>query len=124
MAGSLTVNTLNGVDVSVSPPATQAFANSYDLGVNQTWQDMTASRVSGVTYTNSTGKPIVVIFGGSGFSATGRGYMYVDGRLVGDVPSVSGIAYAPRMQAIVPNGSTYSCTQGQMSSPLICYELR
>jgi len=28
------------------------------IGVGQTWQDMTASRASGVTYTNSTGKPI------------------------------------------------------------------
>jgi len=28
------------------------------IGVGQTWQDMTSSRVSGVTYTNSTGKPI------------------------------------------------------------------
>lgn len=28
------------------------------LGSGQTWQDVTASRASGVTYTNSTGKPI------------------------------------------------------------------
>jgi len=28
------------------------------IGVGQTWQDMTASRSSGFTYTNSTGKPI------------------------------------------------------------------
>jgi len=29
-----------------------------EIGVGQTWQDMTASRSSGATYTNSTGKPI------------------------------------------------------------------
>ena len=28
------------------------------IGVGQTWQDVTSSRVSGITYTNSTGKPI------------------------------------------------------------------
>ena len=28
------------------------------LGVGQTWQNLTSSRASGVTYTNSTGKPI------------------------------------------------------------------
>ena len=35
-------------------------ATSSTLGVGQTWQDLTSSRVSGTTYTNSTGKPIVV----------------------------------------------------------------
>ena len=29
-----------------------------EIGVGQTWQDVTASRASGVTYTNTTGKPI------------------------------------------------------------------
>lgn len=37
-----------------------ATANSYDLGVGQTWQNMTSSRSKSVTYTNSTGKPISV----------------------------------------------------------------
>ena len=31
-----------------------------DFGVGQTWQDVTASRAKGVTYTNSTGKPIFI----------------------------------------------------------------
>lgn len=42
-------------------------ANTSDLkeiGVNQTWQDVTASRVTGVTYINTTGKPIEVLFSG------------------------------------------------------------
>ena len=30
------------------------------IGVGQTWRDVTASRALGVTYTNNTGKPIVV----------------------------------------------------------------
>lgn len=33
-------------------------ANLKEIGVGQTWQDVTGSRVAGVTYTNSTGKPI------------------------------------------------------------------
>lgn len=38
-------------------------ANSLNagLGVNQTWQAVTGSRVSGTTYTNSTGKPILIM---------------------------------------------------------------
>ena len=31
------------------------------LGVGQTWQDVTAQRVMGTTYTNSTGKPIMLV---------------------------------------------------------------
>lgn len=46
MSGSLTANYINGVDISVRPPATQAFANNFDLGVGQTWQDVTGSSVS------------------------------------------------------------------------------
>ena len=30
------------------------------LGVGQTWQDVTGDRTSGMTYTNTTGKPIIV----------------------------------------------------------------
>jgi hypothetical protein len=30
------------------------------FGVGQTWQDLTSSRASGVTYTNTTGKPIQI----------------------------------------------------------------
>ncbi len=31
------------------------------IGINQTWQDVSTSRKSGVTYTNTTGKPIMVM---------------------------------------------------------------
>ena len=47
----------------IVPTATtsgQAVNFSQVLGVGQTWQDVTASRALGVTYTNSTGKPIMV----------------------------------------------------------------
>ena len=37
-----------------------ATANLHDLGVGQTWQDVTASRAAGVTYTNTTQKPTFV----------------------------------------------------------------
>lgn len=36
-------------------------ALSGGIGVNQTWQVVTASRSKGITYTNSTGKPIMVV---------------------------------------------------------------
>lgn len=34
--------------------------SSNSLGVGQTWQDVTSSRVSGITYTNTTGRPIQI----------------------------------------------------------------
>jgi hypothetical protein len=42
------------------------------FGVNQTWQDLTGSRAAGTTYTNTTGKPIMVFVrcGGSFLSAS------------------------------------------------------
>lgn len=81
-------------------------ANSYDLGVGQTWQDVTASRSAGVTYTNSTGKPImfVLITNASSTSIT------VDSKLVGRLNH--GSSADDTVSAIVPNGSTYSYTNG------------
>ncbi|WP_225519991.1 hypothetical protein [Escherichia coli] len=48
--------------------------NNTNLGQNQTVQDLTATRALGVTYTNTTGKPIAVsvrITGGASVNATG-----------------------------------------------------
>jgi hypothetical protein len=56
-----------------------------EIGVGQTWQDVSGSRSAGVTYTNSTGKPInlfLVIKNGSysgfRFSIDGISLTYAD----------------------------------------------
>ena len=70
------------------------------LGVGQTWQNLTSSRASGVTYTNSTGKPILVVVN------TYAGTSIVDGvtlRYIGDDSEGD-------WSFIVPSGSTYSVT--------------
>ncbi|PPC95732.1 MAG: hypothetical protein CTY32_08625 [Methylotenera sp.] len=36
------------------------------LGMGQTWQDLTASRAANTVYTNSTGRPIMVVISGGG----------------------------------------------------------
>lgn len=46
------------VSAAVNPSNAATIAQSTDLGVGQTWQNVTASRVSGQTYTNNTGRPI------------------------------------------------------------------
>ena len=35
-------------------------AGDLSVGVSQTWQNVTSSRTAGTTYTNSTGRPIMV----------------------------------------------------------------
>ena len=74
ISGSTNDITVNGVSVATDTEVSSAVArgvapkaNTADLkeiGVNQTWQDVTASRVTGVTYINTTGKPIEVLFSG------------------------------------------------------------
>ncbi len=106
---------VNGVSVATDAEVSSAVAsgvapkaNTADLkeiGVGQTWQDVTASRASGVTYTNTTGKPIVVNV--SSNAGTGSYNFFVNGvSIVGITESsASNNAF---MGIIVPNGATYS----------------
>ena len=74
-------------------------APSGGLGVSQTWQNMSASRAAGTTYTNSTGKPIFVyIVFGLAPSCT----LTVSGVTTSGANSYSTSCF------IVPNGGTYS----------------
>lgn len=77
------------------------------LGDGQTWQNMTASRVGGTTYTNTTGRSIFVRIVVE-TSWAGTRALYVDGVAV-DVQTIgSAINTAMTLLAIVPAGSTYS----------------
>ncbi|OCZ87164.1 phage tail protein [Achromobacter xylosoxidans] len=76
------------------------------FGVDQTLQDVTASRVFGVTYTNTTGRPIVLYVSTSGTTAT-SGLM---GRINGlDAAFITrdGTAGALALSMVVPAGATY-----------------
>ena len=78
------------------------------IGVNQTWQDMTSSRAASTTYTNSTGKPIMVSIKGSGSPDAG-GKLFVDGLEIAYMQAGSA-NLSWTLTAIVPNGSTYYVT--------------
>ncbi|WP_370554907.1 hypothetical protein [Edwardsiella tarda] len=78
------------------------------IGVGQTWQEVSASRASGVVYTNTTGKPIQV----SICTGTARPcFMYVDSIFVSNtVVTSSGTDIGAQLylgSVIVPNNSTY-----------------
>ena len=78
------------------------------IGVNQTWQDVTASRAVGVTYTNTTGKPIQVAY-----TSWGLALILVNSLEI--VKSQSG-NWIVSFSFIVPNGATYKITDGSMGT--------
>ena len=80
------------------------------LGAGQTWQNMTGSRVSATTYTNSTGKPIQICIT-TGPGASQGLNITVAGLLVVNQSSSAGAStFAASVSAIVPAGATYSAT--------------
>jgi hypothetical protein len=82
-------------------------ADSSGLGVGQTWQGVKASRVSGTTYTNTTGKPIQVAI--SSFQGV-AGYP-VSASITVDGETITNTSYGAGQRAavfaIVPPGGTY-----------------
>ena len=85
-------------------PDTSTQANSVSVsglgGTSQTWQNLTGSRSLSTTYTNSTGKPIAVIWTST---AGNNPSITVAGTTI-----VSGVAYLVSTFFIVPIGATYS----------------
>jgi hypothetical protein len=71
------------------------------FGIGQTWQELTASRASGVTYTNLTEKPILVAMRCSG----GTVNAIVDG-----VELSAGTPSNAQVSVLVPPGSAYILT--------------
>lgn len=95
------------------------------IGYSQTWQNMTSSRSIGTTYTNSTGKPIVVTIAATGNGANGLFGITLNSAVTFYSPSAySGGAWTS-VTFIVPNGNTYYTTQqGSNVTLQIWMELR
>jgi len=128
--GGVTPGTAGNVLTSNGTTWTSAAAGG-GIGSGQTWTNVTSSRSMGTTYTNSTGKPILVLitFNGSGPGA--RHDVYIDSVNIAQCYATdyySGSAATTHYQMgtfIVPNGSTYSDNTGNGSpSILLWFELR
>jgi hypothetical protein len=78
------------------------------LGVSQTWQNVASSRAVATTYTNSTGRPIMVAVALSSSTASTL-YATVSGLSMGGT-SVGSSGYSSGISFIVPSGATYSVT--------------
>lgn len=99
-----------GTNTVTLPAATGTAALTSDvIGIGQTWQNVGASRSSGTTYTNSTGRTIMVAITGliTG-SVPFTDWFEVGGVVVSRVGGVGSTANMPAyVYAIVPPAATY-----------------
>jgi hypothetical protein len=89
------------------------------IGVGQTWQDVTASRTDGVTYTNSTGRPIFISV--RLLRDDGLLELWVDELPIGKTGNTAGPSNYT-LTAIIPASSTYRVEKS--GNTLYWYELR
>lgn len=82
------------------------------IGLGQTWQDVTGSRAVGVTYTNTTGKSIVLNFCGAN---TVNGNIIVNSTVVASIVFQSSYATQGTISVVIPAGATYSVSAGAFS---------
>lgn len=101
-------NTLTSVSTSQASTAAQAKAlNDQAFGVGQTWQNVTSQRQIGQTYTNNTGKPILVSISGGGVD--GYFILMCNGLVVSSTGNPGGTGNDVNfVSAIIPIGSSYS----------------
>lgn len=101
-----------------------SWADSGAVGVGQTWTNVTASRATGTTYTNSTGKPIMVVVTPVAAGSL-IGTFNINGSAVGVVQfTPSGGGGGSPFFYIIPNGATYSVTNNSNYSINFWWELR
>lgn len=82
-----------------------------DIGVGQSWQDLTSSRQLGVAYVNATGRPIqVTALVGPTSAASVSPFLSIDGKVLRGAYAAGSGAYIPTVTGIVPPGASYSIT--------------
>ena len=85
------------------------------IGTGQTWQDVSASRSMGVTYTNTTGRPIIVQAWGSTTSPTSNFFKIVVNGIDVSLTAIEAMASAATVSAIIPPGVTYSVVSSNVT---------
>jgi len=108
---SIVIDGSNGVDIGAGnltfPDNTTQ--NSSPIGVGQTWQNVLASRALATTYTNNTGKPIMVNIVTTSTGSSGGIQLTISGVvLYGSNPATSTAGFPMNITALIPVGATYS----------------
>ncbi len=115
-------------DTAVSEKAAKEYIDkNASIGIGQSWQDVTAQRQIGVTYTNTTGRPIalsVTLQSGS-LGGTADIKLSVNGRIV-YFQYVGGMNASPSISAfwILQAGDTYSLAAQSSGNIIKWLELR
>jgi hypothetical protein len=107
--GTSAVSAASAADIvaAISTTAVALSTNSTNaIGYNQTWQNVLGSRGNGTTYTNSTGKPIMVAVAASPTSNNQSISVTVGGVSLGGMTLTAGYS-SGAFQFIVPTATTY-----------------
>ena len=95
-------------DAAVTEKAvSNAIEANKSIGIGQTWQDVKDQRQAGVTYTNTTGRPIMVCIQATMNYGIATCSVFVDGIKVGEVWEHHTVNKVDHITFLVPNGSTY-----------------
>jgi hypothetical protein len=103
VGSTLTVSKIAATDAQNLYGGTAPMFTFNGVGVGQTWQDVTSSRVRSTNYTNNTGAPIFVSISILRFNNDAS--LLVNSIVVGLVGGVDG--GSGQLSAVVPAGSTY-----------------
>lgn len=108
---------VQGTGSSTTDVMSQKAVSDQLLGVGQTWHSLTGDRSKSTTYTNTTGRPIIVTVVGMSVSDGQRASirLLVDGVIVDfcQITDDSQTANAyPNVSAVVPDGSSYKVERG------------
>ena len=104
---AVSVASASDIVAAISTTAVALSTNSTNaIGYNQTWQNVLGSRGNGTTYTNSTGKPIMVAVAASPTNNNQSISATVGGVSLGAITLTAGYS-SGAFQFIVPTGTTY-----------------
>lgn len=110
LAGGLTGNAIIGIPNGGTGAGTaeRAGSNLGAIGVGQTWQNLTTSRTIGATYTNTTGRPIMV------YVRANWSYQF-NARLIATVGGIEVASFGAHTDSatvnfLVPAGTAYQVT--------------
>lgn len=86
------------------------FLDQRGIGAGQTWQNVTASRAAGTTYTNTTGRPIMICVGTDGVGSSGIGVIVNGLPVIGNTTDSYSGQDRSSVSVVIPNTNTYSIT--------------
>ena len=119
---SIAAPAVAGTNTATLPVATGELSMLGTSG--QTWQNLTASRALSTTYTNSTGKPILVQAFCTAATVNAQTTLTINSIVVA-THCLAGSTTGGTVYGIVPPGGTYSVAQGGSSAAIqIWTELR